>query len=119
MELIEAAREGLIAEVETLLGLGTDRDDLDAALYAAVHHGHVETAKALLAAGADVHADNDRAFYFASRNGNLEMTKLLLGAGANVHAENDTALRHNSIFPGREGMVKILIAAGADVHARK
>jgi hypothetical protein len=70
----------------------------------------------LLAAGADVHAENDRALRWASSNGHTEVVKILLAAGADVHAENDRALRWAS-ESGHTEIVKLLLAANANVHA--
>jgi hypothetical protein len=87
------------------------------ALRWASHNGHTETVKVLLAAGADVHADNDYALQWACENGHTETVKVLLDAGADVHADNDYALRWASNY-GHTETVKVLLAAGADVHAQ-
>ena len=62
--------------------------------------GHLEVVNRLLAAGANMHADNDYALRWASRKGHLEIVERLLAAGADLHAHNDR-----------------LLEAGADVHA--
>lgn len=82
----------------------------------AAGHGHTETVKLLLAAGANVHADNDWALRMASNCGHTDTVKVLLVAGANVHAVGDYALRGAAKNDHTE-TVKILLAAGADVHA--
>ena len=46
----------------------------------------------LLAAGANVHAQNDMALRVASKKGHVDVVQILLAAGADVHAQNDTAL---------------------------
>ena len=89
----------------------------DLALRLASYNGHVEVVKLLLAAGADVHADNDHVLRWASDNGRVEVVKLLLAVGADVHAEDDFALRRASRY-GHVEVVKLLLAAGADVHAK-
>jgi bacterioferritin-associated ferredoxin len=61
----------------------------------------------LLAAGANVHADNDYALYWASYKGHTEVVKVLLAAGANVHANDDGALRWAS-YNGHTEVVKVL-----------
>ena len=39
--------------------------------------------------GPNVHADDDFALRFASANGHLAIVEIILAAGANVHANND------------------------------
>src|ERR1022692_2862022 len=78
----------------------------DAALALAAENGHTETVRALLDAGADVHARTDAPLWVAamrghadtmlqkaSANGHVDTVKVLLAAGANVHALGDKALR--------------------------
>jgi ankyrin repeat protein len=49
--------------------------------------------KALLVAGADVHADGEAALRLAAGNGHTDTVKVLLEAGADVHAKEDWAVR--------------------------
>ena len=70
----------------------------------------------LLAAGANVHANDDRALRRASFLGNAAVVELLLAAGANVHAKDDEPLK-NASAAGHVRIVEKLLAAGADVHA--
>lgn len=62
-------------------------------LIGAASKGYTETVRALLTAGADVHAEDDMALRWAADYGQTEMVRVLLAGGANVHAENDDALR--------------------------
>ena len=73
--------------------------------------------KALLEAGADVHAGNDLALCWASMSGCTETVKLLLGTGADVHAGSGYALVGASEH-GHTETVKALLEAGANVHAQ-
>jgi ankyrin repeat protein len=108
---------GKLDFVEYLLAAGADvHADNDGALRWASYNGHTEMVKVLLAADADVHADNDGALRWASDEGHTEVVKVLLAAGADVHAKNDWALRWAS-DKGHTEVVKVLLAAGADVHA--
>ncbi len=77
--------------------------------------------KALLAAGADIHAVamNDSVLHMAARNGEPWLIKMLLGAGANPNAldfDNFTPL-YSAVFnnPNPE-VTSMLINAGADVN---
>ena len=63
---------------------------LDKQLIDEVRYGHEEGVRALLAAGANVNAENDMAIRAASYNGHAEIVKILLEAGANV---SDAAIR--------------------------
>ena len=82
----------------------------------ASENGHVAVVQALIASGADVHADNDQALQAASSNGHVAVVQTLLATGADVHANNDYALRFAS-GDNHIAVVEILLAAGADVHA--
>jgi len=79
----------------------------DHVLACSAGYGKLDFVKYLLAAGADVHADNDLALRWASESGHTEIVKLLLAANANVHAENDCALRWASENEHTE-VVKVL-----------
>jgi ankyrin repeat protein len=86
------------------------------ALVCSAGYGKLDFVEYLLAAGADVHADDDYALQLASDNRRTEVVKVLLAAGADVHADDDFALQLAS-SNGHTEVVKVLLAAGADVHA--
>lgn len=67
--------------------------DLDNVLEIEARDGHTSRVKALLEAGADVHADNDEALRTAAWWGRTSTVKTLLENGADVHAKNDGALK--------------------------
>ena len=69
-------------------------EQLDCRLLYAADNGHTETVRALLAAGANVHAKDDWALRLA---GHTETVKVLLAAGADVHAKDDFALIFTTI----------------------
>jgi ankyrin repeat protein len=126
--------------VSTLLALGANpkewRPDFGTALHQAAAYGAVESAKLLLAAGADVNAGAYTPLHYAASVGNAKMVKFLLERGAKVNArdsERDTplllAIADNYVplngdpggfrSPGAIEVVKLLIGAGADVAARR
>jgi len=76
-------------------------------------NGRAEVVRILLAAGADVHANNDAAIYWAALGGHVEVVRLLLAAGADVHADRENALRR-AAGSGHVQMVRLLLDAGAD-----
>ena len=92
-------------------------------LHWAVRHDDVETAKALLAAGANPRAENRYGvtpLSLACTNGNAALVSLLLDAGADANAAlrgGETALR-TAARTGRLEAVRVLLARGANVNAR-
>jgi hypothetical protein len=61
-------------------------------LVLAAKEGRTATVKALLDAGAGVHARQDRALVLAAKEGRTATVKALLDAGADVHARQNRAL---------------------------
>jgi len=89
--------------------------DLEDALVGQAIKGNCDILRALIAGGADVHANDDLALREAASAGQSESVRTLLAAGANVHARQDEALR----FAARQGhadTLRVLLAADADVH---
>lgn len=94
-ELIRAAAEGNTARVKELIARGAPLNGQDArgrtAAMAATHGNHVETARALLEAGADVNLRDqmlDNPFLYAGAAGYLEILKLAYAAGADPRITN-------------------------------
>jgi ankyrin repeat protein len=88
-DLINAAKNGDLALVKSLIAAGVDMNAKNnvgyTALIFASQQGHVEVVRALLAAKADMNAkDNDdmTALIRASQGGHDEVVKLLRQAGA-------------------------------------
>jgi hypothetical protein len=84
-----------------------EQEDLDTRLIDAAYWGHMETVQALLASGADLHADNDDALGLAAWNGHTKTVKALLASGADVHANDDYALYWAACW-GHTETVKVL-----------
>jgi len=87
--LIQAAEEGDIAKITTLLTQGADvnaRSEIGwTALIAAAEEGHTEIVEMLLTKGADVNAESENdctALMLAASNGHTEIVRLLKQAGA-------------------------------------
>ena len=88
----------------------------------AVRHGHVENARLLLDAGADVNQtapNGQSALVTASFSGQGEVAAFLLERGADPNAAEAgyTAL-HTAVSRGDQELVKALVAHGADVNSR-
>jgi ankyrin repeat protein len=127
--LVNAAREGNISTVKTLLARGTDVNakinsaDGATALMMASFNNHLDVAQVLLAKGADANAKTNSEFTAlmgASNNGYIDIVKALLAKGADVNAKNNkgwTALMMAS-FNSHFGIVQVLIAKDADVNAK-
>ncbi|MGH6879010.1 MAG: ankyrin repeat domain-containing protein [Rhizomicrobium sp.] len=67
--------------------------DLDHALQHSANHGRTRSVKALLRAGANLHAMDDGAMRLAAWEGHTDIVRILLEAGANVHAGGDEAIK--------------------------
>lgn len=94
-------------------------------LHQAVYQDEIETARRLIAAGADVRAATRigaiTPLLVAAKNGNPAMIKLLVDAGADpksANAQGTTALMM-AAAAGNAEAVNLLIDKGADVNARE
>mmetsp|Transcript_39209 Transcript_39209/g.113194 ORF Transcript_39209/g.113194 Transcript_39209/m.113194 type:complete len:1060 (-) Transcript_39209:181-3360(-) len=122
-ELVKAAQSGDILAVKALLAVGAHVEASSAnrtALSWAAEGGHMEVARALVEAGADLDAPDNNGYsplFWAGAN--AEMVELLLAAGAHVDAAdkaNRTALSR-AAKGGHTEAIKALLAAGAGVEA--
>jgi len=93
------------------------------ALFACAEEGHVDCARLLLAAGADVHAlkeDGTTPLLAASARGHATLCAVLLLAGSNVAREKEptgcTAL-HLACQEGFDEVCSVLLAHGANANA--
>jgi ankyrin repeat protein len=84
---------------------------MDSALGMAAWEGDNETVRALLDAGADVHAWADAPLWDAAMNGRAETMRVLLDAGA----DQDIALLE-AAANGLVELVRDLLGKGADIH---
>ncbi|XP_049768986.1 uncharacterized protein LOC126106664 [Schistocerca cancellata] len=120
--LIQAAKEGAVSELQSLLAAGADleaRDDDNfrkTALIWAAEKGHVAVARCLLRAGAEVDA-RDGVFqatplHWAAREGHAAVARQLLEAGADANARND--IRSTPLLLAAEhghlALVRLLLA---------
>jgi ankyrin repeat protein len=92
------------------------------ALLFAARHGEVESARLLIAAGADVNVaapDGTSALVMASHGGHGALASFLLGAGAEPNdMRAGYAALHAAVLRGDLQLVRALIAKRADVNAR-
>jgi tetratricopeptide (TPR) repeat protein len=92
-------------------------------LYDAAVKGDIETAKRLIAAGAEISASGDSfgntPLDVAANRDNAALVELLIGHGADVRGGPDpqTAL-HNAAFYGCPAAARVLLRHGADPKAR-
>lgn len=98
-QLVLAASEGKLLEVQSLLSQGANvnyhlSDNGTTALIAAAQNGHLSVVKALLATDADINAvDHDvgAALYWAAFNGKVDVMKFLLSKGAKLNCSSKAA----------------------------
>lgn len=126
----DAAMEGDVEGVETLLRSGADvnepQPDGMTALHWAADRNDERVARLLMEAGADVTARTRIGEYtsllVASRKGNAEVIRVLLDGGADVDLRTTTAgtsALHFAAAAGGTEALQHLIGAGADVNARE
>jgi len=95
-QLLEAAANGNIEEVKTLIAAGADvntSNDKTTPLYYAVGEGHTTIVNKLIAAGADVNfvdGSSQTHLHMAARFGYIEAARALIAAGADVNALNSS-----------------------------
>jgi ankyrin repeat protein len=104
-------------------------------LHVAAHEGHVETARALLAAGADVkavdlrpatdgelgHSDGYTPLHLAAMGGKKATAELLIDQGADVNAVDKRGTHtplHVAAWVGNAELVRLLLARKADRNAK-
>lgn len=96
--------------------------DIQKAFHEAVKANDVETARRMIAAGADVNAPcdgHDYSILTACCNGNCELVRLLIESGADVNVrdqyESTPLLECDAYYPE---IIKLLLDAGALVNVR-
>ncbi len=129
--LMDAARNGDVASVRSLLAEGADpsaaQGDGMTALHWAAERGHAQVAELLLSAGATVEAKTRIGDYtplhLAGRSGRGPITSALLDAGADPHATTTnsgvTPLHLAAAAVDGAGALTVLLARGAAVDARE
>ncbi len=129
MELQQAALDGNMRKVSTLLADGVDVNAADeegwTPLRNAVFQENVTVVKLLLAKGADPNTrdrrDGSTSLQWAAQIGHAEMVASLLKSGADVNAR-DTFSGSTALFfaagAGHVAAVKALLAAGANPNER-
>ena len=128
MPFHQAAADGDIDKVKSLISKGVDvnaKDEADrTALHVVALQGRPGVAQVLIANGADLHARDKEGctpLGRAAQGGHIVMTELLIAKGANVNAKDargDTPLHHIARRGRPHDIVRRLVANGADVNAR-
>lgn len=96
--------------------------DIQKAFHKAVRNNDIETARRMIAAGADVNApydSHDYSILTACCNGNYELVRLLIESGADVNVrdkyESTPLLECDAYYPE---IIKLLLDSGAQVNVR-
>ncbi len=125
-ELLEAAAEGDLDKVDSLLRAGVDANAINAlgrtGIVTAAWRGHQEVVSKLLNAGVEIDAaDNEgrTALMWVSINGHPGIVNLLLEEGALVDVRDNTGATPliRAAWNGHEEIVRSLMDAGADTQA--
>jgi ankyrin repeat protein len=124
--LHEAASEGRIEIVQTLIATGanvnaTDENGLTP-LHEAATEGHTEVIQILITAGANVNAadeDGLTPLHEVANTGHTEIIQTLINAGANVNTPSNDAFTslHYAASNGHHTTVRMLISLGSDINA--
>ena len=129
--LVDAARRGETAVVQSLLANGADvnaaQGDGITALHAGAEHGHVDVVRMLITAGAELEATTRigqyTALHLASRRGHGPVVQALADAGGDVNATTSnsgvTPLHLAASAVGGEAAVATLLRHGAGIDARE
>ncbi|WP_420585590.1 ankyrin repeat domain-containing protein [Ruegeria sp.] len=123
--LINAARDGDLAKVESLLNEGTDVNVKTVAtpLYFAAQRGHLDVVELLVSRGADVNIVTDfgTALQIAARGNKIEIVELLLKNGADPNisgGDKHFTPLHDAAERGAMEAAQLLLANGADINSR-
>lgn len=125
-DISEAARDGDLDRVCTLIGKGVnvnDRSDGETALHFAARAGHLKVMEYLLAHGADVREKGTGCgtpLQWAAVAGQIEAARLLIDHGADVNGPgtNEATPLHAAVSNGQTEMTKFLLSRGANVNAK-
>jgi len=127
MSIQEAAREGNIDHIKTLLAFGANINggtflgDQGTALHRASGAGQVETVKFLIENGANVNIGNEASeipLCYAAVNGHAEVVKILLENGGSVDGHGNKVPLVDAANNGHIEVAEILLSHGADINQK-
>lgn len=125
--LFEAASDGDIGTITTLLDAGTNvnaaLDGDGSPLIGAAREGHLDAVRLLLDRGADVDMGvrgDGNALIMAGREGHIDVVTLLLDRGASIEhvVPGDENALIQASGSGHLDVVRLLVSRGANVNAR-
>ena len=120
LNLFECAALGRTAQLPDDTGVSDRAPDGFTALHLACFFAHADTARELIARGADVNARNNRrdsALRLAAEGGHTEIVGLLLKSGANVNASTEGGKNSliSAAFNGHVEIGRLLISHNAQI----
>ncbi|KAM3605904.1 uncharacterized protein V6R79_006838 [Siganus canaliculatus] len=127
VELLIAASQGKLEEVDKYLTDGGDpnvHDELKrTALHRASLEGHTSVVQRLLEKGANINFKDQlgsRAIHWACRGGSLEVVKVLKSYGADLNTRDElySTPLHVATRTGHTAIVEFLLSCGAKVNSR-
>ena len=116
------ASDGLLTELRAFLGANFSQLEIDTGLSIAVACSHIDTARHLLAIGADLNWADAQGAYYAAHNNELEGLRFAITNGVDVNVGDGSLLNTAVVTAYNEDDITIihwLLENGADTSLLK
>ena len=116
------ASDGLLTELRAFLGANFSQLEIDTGLSIAVAYSHIDTARHLLAIGADLNWADAQGAYYAAHNNELEGLRFAITNGVDVNVGDGSLLNTAVVTAYNEDDITIihwLLENGADTSLLK
>ncbi|MEM1328811.1 MAG: ankyrin repeat domain-containing protein [Bacteroidota bacterium] len=118
-QIQDAAGEGQLEILQSLLDSSATQIELDVALEMAIAYSQLETADYLLSLGADFSNYNYQGVYYAVHNSELEGLKYAIEKGVDINVEKGMILNKATlaaVYSKQIDIVKWVLDSGADIN---